>query len=188
MVITTGVEKARSLGEPRTDAERVMAHHNVSREEAERWLSVYSVEKLLPERGAGLTQGTTKMLARVTDEEFVSQVAEHVASIPVSTFVRMKPGVLHDPILAMAKERGYEDGPRFVKYMKTPEGQAFYMNRYRLAREARKAAARVETLTEEEKRGVIDEFKQLMGREPTQPEMHELFAEELKLKQKVLIK
>jgi len=56
--MVTGIEKARGLGEPRTDIERVMAHHNVSREEAERWLSVYPVEKLLPERGAGSTQGT----------------------------------------------------------------------------------------------------------------------------------
>ena len=188
MALATRTEKAQGPGEPGTDVERVMAHHNVSREEAQRWLSIYPVEKLLPERGAGLTQGTTKTLAKVTDEEFVSQVAEYVASIPVSTFLRMKPGVLHEPILAMTKEKGYEDGPRFVRYMKTPEGQAFYMQRYRLAREARQPPARVEVLTEEEKRGVIDEFKQLMGREPTQQEMYELFAEESKLKQKVLIK
>jgi len=53
MAVATGTEKARGLGDPRTDVERVMAHHNVSREEAERWLSVYPVEKLLPERGTG---------------------------------------------------------------------------------------------------------------------------------------
>jgi len=52
-VIAIGTEKAQGLGEPRTDVERVMAHHNVNREEAERWLSVYPVEKLLPERGTG---------------------------------------------------------------------------------------------------------------------------------------
>ena len=75
----------------------------------------------------------------VTDEEFASQVAEYVASIPVSTFVRMKPGVLHEPILAMAKAKGYEDGPRFVRYFKTPEGQAFYMQRYRLELERKRA-------------------------------------------------
>lgn len=121
MEVVTGIEKARGLGEPRTDAERVMAHHNVSREEAERWLSVYPVEKLLPERGAGLT-----------DKEFASLVAQYVASIPVSTFVRMKPGALKEPVLAMAREKGYEDGPRFMRYFKTPEGQAFYMERYRL--------------------------------------------------------
>ncbi|GAJ25055.1 unnamed protein product, partial [marine sediment metagenome] len=53
MAVATGTEKARGLGEPRTDVERVMAHHNISREEAERWLSVYPGEKLLPERGTG---------------------------------------------------------------------------------------------------------------------------------------
>ncbi|GAI71688.1 unnamed protein product [marine sediment metagenome] len=58
MAVAIETEKARGLGEPRTDAERVMAHHNVSREEAERWLSVYSVEKLLPKRGTGTAQGT----------------------------------------------------------------------------------------------------------------------------------
>jgi len=115
----------------------------------------------------------------VTDEEFASQVAEYVASIPVSTFVRMKPGVLHEPILAMAKAKGYEDGPRFVRYFKTPEGQAFYMERYRLELEARKPK-----LSEEEKGRVIREFKQVMGREPTPAEMYELYAEELKLKRK----
>ncbi len=58
MVVAAETEKARGIAEPRTDAERVMAHHNVSREEAERWLSVYPVKKLLPERGAGSAQGT----------------------------------------------------------------------------------------------------------------------------------
>ncbi|GAI96988.1 unnamed protein product, partial [marine sediment metagenome] len=29
------------IGQPRADVERVMARYNVSREEAERWLSVY---------------------------------------------------------------------------------------------------------------------------------------------------
>ncbi|GAI92400.1 unnamed protein product, partial [marine sediment metagenome] len=46
-------EKARGLGEPRTDVERVMAHYNVSHEDAKRWLKIYPGEKLLPERGTG---------------------------------------------------------------------------------------------------------------------------------------
>ncbi|GAJ21746.1 unnamed protein product, partial [marine sediment metagenome] len=69
--MVTGIEKARGLGEPRTDAERVMAHHNVSREEAERWLSVYPVEKLLPERGAGAAQG---MAAKTMDKGLETKV------------------------------------------------------------------------------------------------------------------
>ena len=125
-------------------------------------------------------------MATITDEEFVSQVAEYVASIPISTFVRMKPGALTEPILAMAKEKGYEDGPRFVRYFKTPEGQAFYMERYRLELEARKPKVKEVKilLSEEEKGRVIREFKQVMGREPTVAEMYELFAEESKLKRK----
>ena len=125
-------------------------------------------------------------MAIITDEEFVSQVAKYVASIPISTFVRMKPGALTEPILAIAREKGYEDGPRFVGYFKTPEGQAFYMERYRLELKARRPppeAAEL-ALTQEEKRWVISEFKQVMGREPTPPEIYELYAEELKLKRK----
>ena len=125
-------------------------------------------------------------MATITDEEFVSQVAEYVASIPINTFVRMKPGALTEPILAMAKEKGYEDGPRFVRYFKTPEGQAFYMERYRLDLEARKPKVKEVKilLSEEEKGRVIREFKQVMGREPTVAEMYELFAEESKLKRR----
>ena len=120
----------------------------------------------------------------VTDEEFASQVAKYVASIPVSTFVRMKPGAITEGILAMAREKGYENGPRFVRYFKTPEGQAFYMDRYKLELEARKPPIREVGLTTKEKEGVVAEFKQVMGREPTPAEMYELFAEEAKLKRK----
>jgi len=120
----------------------------------------------------------------VTDEEFASQVAKYVASIPVSTFVRMKPGAITGAILTLAREKGYEDGPRFVRYFKTPEGQAFYIERYKLELEAHKPPIREVGLTTKEKEKVVAEFKQLMGREPTQPEMYELYAEELKLKWK----
>ena len=116
----------------------------------------------------------------VTDKEFASQVAKYVASIPISTFVRMKPGAITEGILAMAREKGYEDGPRFVRYFSTPEGQAFYMERYRLEMQAR----RPPPLTQEEKSEVVSEFKHLMGREPTPAEMYELYAEEAKLKRK----
>jgi len=71
MAVATETEKARGIGEPRTDVERVMAHHNVSREEAERWISVYPVEKLLPERGAGSAQGTA---AKTMDRELETKV------------------------------------------------------------------------------------------------------------------
>ena len=119
----------------------------------------------------------------VTDEEFASQVAKYVASIPVSTFVRMKPGAMDEDIRAMAREKGYADGPRFVRYFRSPEGQAFYMEKYRLALEARKPIPEL-VLTPEEKSGVVREFKEIMGREPTPTEMYELYAEELKSKWK----
>jgi len=123
----------------------------------------------------------------VTDEEFASQVAKYVASIPVSTFVRMKPGAMDEDIRAMAREKGYADGPRFVRYFRSPEGQAFYMEKYRLALRTRRpippTRAELE-LTPEEKSGVVREFKQLLGREPTPAEIYELYAEELKSKWK----
>ena len=114
----------------------------------------------------------------ITDEEFASQVAKYEASIPASVFARMKPGALTEPILALAREKGYEDGPRFARYFKTPEGQALYMNRYRLELKAR----RPPPLTQEEKSRVSSKFKQIMGREPTPAEAYELYAEEEKLK------
>ena len=57
MAAATGIEKARGLGETRTDVEKVMARYNVSREEAERWLNIYPSEKLLSEGGAGFSEG-----------------------------------------------------------------------------------------------------------------------------------
>ncbi len=123
----------------------------------------------------------------VTDEEFVSQVAKYVASIPVSTFVRMKKGALVEPVLAMAKEKGYENGTRFMRFLKTPGGQAFYLDRYRLELKTRRPPRAELALTQEEKSGVFSEFKQIMGREPTPAELEELYAEELKLKQKVVL-
>ncbi len=55
--MSTGEAKARGLGVPRIDVERVMAHYDISHEEAERWLRIHSVDELLPQRGAGLTRG-----------------------------------------------------------------------------------------------------------------------------------
>ena len=48
-------EEERRKGYPRTDAERVAAHYGISLEEAEQWLTIHSVEELLPPRGYGLT-------------------------------------------------------------------------------------------------------------------------------------
>ena len=124
-----------------------------------------------------------ELSSAVTDEEFASQVAKYVASIPVSVFVRMKPGAITEDILAMAREKGYQNGPRFLRYFKTLEGQAFYMERYRLELRTRRPIPEL-ALTQEEKRRVVSEFKQVMGREPTPPEMYELYAEELEFKRK----
>jgi hypothetical protein len=52
-----GFYKARGKGVPRTDAERVAAHYNISESEARRWLNTHSVEELLPTRGTGLASG-----------------------------------------------------------------------------------------------------------------------------------
>ena len=59
-------EKERRFGQPRTDAERVAAHYNISLEEAERWLHIHPVEMLLPERGYGLVSGKAAGVADQT--------------------------------------------------------------------------------------------------------------------------
>ncbi len=46
----------RGRGVPLTDVERVMRHWGVDYETACYWLSIHSVDKLLPERGTGLSQ------------------------------------------------------------------------------------------------------------------------------------
>ncbi|GAJ11391.1 unnamed protein product, partial [marine sediment metagenome] len=105
MAVAIETEKARGLGEPRTDAERVMAHHNVSREEAERWLSVYPVKELLPEKGAGLTQGTaagaidkgleTKVQKLRTELETLrDEVYDRLRGVRLSDWVLPEPGAL----------------------------------------------------------------------------------------------
>lgn len=44
----------RRYGIPRSDIERVATHRNITLEEAEKLLEVYSVEELLPARGYGM--------------------------------------------------------------------------------------------------------------------------------------
>ncbi|MBW2559606.1 MAG: hypothetical protein JRE40_02000 [Deltaproteobacteria bacterium] len=46
----------RGRGVPLTDVERVMRHYNVDYETACYWLSIHTVDELLPERGTGLSQ------------------------------------------------------------------------------------------------------------------------------------
>lgn len=131
----------------------------------------------------------------VTDEEFVSQLAKDMAAITqtpsqVGAFLRRGPEKAKELIEAEAKKKGYIDGPRFERYLQTLEGMLFYMNKLTLERERLGvipkwlgiAPARV-LLTEEEKEGVISQFKQLMKREPTVAEKSELFAEERKRKE-----
>ncbi|MBA7568576.1 hypothetical protein ES708_10305 [subsurface metagenome] len=145
MAVATGTEKARGLGEPRTDAERVMAHHNVSREEAERWLSVYPVEKLLLERGAGLTQGTaagamdkgleTKVEKLRTEMETLrDEVYDRFRGARLSDWVLPEPGALIvNPERAKAtpckcfmyKERDYCWSPGAIGLLKQEE-EAIY--------------------------------------------------------------
>jgi hypothetical protein len=47
----------RRYGIPRSDIERVANHYQVSLDEAESMLKIYSVEDLLPARGYGLQNG-----------------------------------------------------------------------------------------------------------------------------------
>jgi len=56
--MVAGLEKARGLGVPRSDIQRVAAHYGISESEAERWLQIHPIEELVPARGAGLTRGT----------------------------------------------------------------------------------------------------------------------------------
>jgi len=56
--MVTGLQKARELGTPRSDIQRVAAHYGISESEAERWLQIHPIEELVPARGAGLTRGT----------------------------------------------------------------------------------------------------------------------------------
>ncbi|MBA7703771.1 hypothetical protein ES703_112565 [subsurface metagenome] len=58
VAMTTGLQKARGLGVPRTAEERVAAHYGITIEEARRWLQIHPESELLPERGAGLPRGT----------------------------------------------------------------------------------------------------------------------------------
>lgn len=56
--MVTGLQKARGLGTPRSDIQRVAAHYEISESEAERWLQIHPIEELVPARGVGLTRGT----------------------------------------------------------------------------------------------------------------------------------
>lgn len=46
----------RRRGVPRDIVERVMRHYNIDYETACYWLSIHTVDELLPERGTGLSQ------------------------------------------------------------------------------------------------------------------------------------
>ena len=59
--------KERMFGTPRTDVERVMAHYNISREEAQEWLSVHPASELLPPRGTGLKTGRDAGVSEVSE-------------------------------------------------------------------------------------------------------------------------
>lgn len=134
------------------------------------------------------------MVTEVTDEQFVSQLAERTAAITqtprqVGAFLRRGPEKAKELIEAEAKEKGYIDGPRFEKYLETLEGMLFYMEKLTLERERlgvipkwlRAAPAR-NLLTEEEKKA-LSQFRKLMEREPTAAERSELFAVERKRKE-----
>ena len=121
----------------------------------------------------------------VTDEEFVSQIAEYVASNPQKV-AEGDPSVTED-FLAMAKRKGYEDSGRLKRFLLTPGGMAFTEERLRLARETKVLPAKFQALAAKEKQRVNNEFREITGREPTLAEREELYSEELKLKRGVKV-
>ena len=60
-VLLATTQKERRRGEPRSDVERVAEHYGVTIEEACDMLEQYTVEELLPERGAGIERGTAAL-------------------------------------------------------------------------------------------------------------------------------
>lgn len=106
----------------------------------------------------------------IEDERLVTAVAEHMRSHGLFT--------ISTPQFDMiAHQLGYINGPRFVGYLKTPEGRAFFEKMWFKKR----VPVREEKLSVEEKRKIVAEFKEIMGREPTVAETYELYAEEVRL-------
>lgn len=128
-------------------------------------------------------------------EDFLVQSTEYLVSLGSKRAAALT-GEEYAPVVeAIAKEKGLEDwGPKVISYLKTPEGYAFdkemterlWLERERLeeARRRRRPPVRVEALTEEEKRRIIEDFERIMEREPTEVEKFELFTQELKLKRR----
>lgn len=59
-------DEERGRGVPLTDIERVMRHYNIDEPTARSYLSILTIEELLPERGYGLTQDG--IVGRTVDE------------------------------------------------------------------------------------------------------------------------
>lgn len=62
-----GEERGKSL--PLSDAERVARHYGISLDEACYWLTIHTVEELVPERGYGLTHAAPQALTGTSTSE-----------------------------------------------------------------------------------------------------------------------
>lgn len=92
--MTYGAVTERRRGEPRSDAERVANHYGLTIEDACDLLEQYTVEELLPERGAGIERGTAAVYQGVPSGEFVSPYVEVVGHpgnvVPVGEDIRLR--------------------------------------------------------------------------------------------------
>jgi len=84
--MTTGLEKARALGVPRTAEERVAAHYGISTEEAAGWLRIHPESELVPRRGTGLITGRAASLA--------NEVPQFSACLPLMLVGGIMGGIL----------------------------------------------------------------------------------------------
>ena len=72
MSVTTinQTREERGKGIPKGNIERVMSHYGIDEETARYWLTIHSVEELLPERGTGLETGRARGLALYNPQPF----------------------------------------------------------------------------------------------------------------------